>query len=115
MALGRLWESGLVTIGNRSTGRRSGDIMEKRGLRGSSHGHRRSSTMSMMFKGVRHIWYRRSSSKYLPDEREPDMQNDATTINRCFRLPQSNPVLAEIVIDAIDYHRFEQLNEGHPE
>ena len=37
------------------------------------------------------------------------------TANKRFRLPPSHPVLAEITISAIDLHRFEQLNENHPE
>ena len=32
-----------------------------------------------------------------------------TTANDRFRLPSGYPVLAEITIDAIDWHRFQQL------
>lgn len=37
------------------------------------------------------------------------------TANRRFRLPQSHPVLATITVNAVDFHRFEQLDENHPE
>jgi hypothetical protein len=31
------------------------------------------------------------------------------------QLPKSHPVLAKLSIDAAEFHRFEQLNENHPE
>ena len=37
------------------------------------------------------------------------------TANKRFRLSPSHPVLAEITINAEDFHRFEQLGENHPE
>jgi hypothetical protein len=37
------------------------------------------------------------------------------TVSRRFRLPESHPVLAEITISTFDLHRFEQLDENHPE
>ena len=36
-------------------------------------------------------------------------------VSRRFQLPKSHPVLAEITISAFDLHRFEQLDENHPE
>ena len=34
---------------------------------------------------------------------------------RCFQLPKSHPVPTKLSIDAAEFHRFEQLNENHPE
>lgn len=50
----------------------------------------------------------------MQDNINQDDTEPTTTTRRRLRMPSDYPVLAEIMIDAVDWHRFNQLNEDTP-